>query len=610
MTSDLYEVRSNIYVLVLAADQPSPVAPELDDEKAASKAKPKETDAPSRTDEPRPASPKSRPPAVPLVAPALPTTVKVDLNGIGARVVALPLPSAAYVALTAGAHGALYFLVRADSGRYDDRAATLSRWTIEDKKTEKLAERIESIELSADGEKMLLGLSNRKPDTPLEPGSEESRPSYVVVPANVPVKAGEGALPLATLQVRVDPAAEWAQMYHEVWRIERAYFYDPHFHGAQTADDERRFEPYVAAIASRADLNYIFQEMLGAFSVGHLRGSGGAIPHARHVAGGLLGADYVARNGRYCLSKIYSGGDFNPREKAPLAQPGLNLDVGDCILAINGAEVLTSMDIQQPLEGTAEHPISLRIAPAGGGNARDVTVVPTASESSLRNIDWIESNRRKVDALSDGKLAYVYLPNTGADGFISFNRYYFAQTQKAGAIIDERFNAGGQIADYMVEVMKRHVEAYWAPRYGSIEHTPNAGIYGPKVMIANEISGSGGDALPWLFKQAQLGTLVGKRTWGGLVGIGEIPVLMDGGHVTSPSVAFFSPKGEWDVENHGVEPDVVVEQDPKAVADGHDPQLETAVSIALRELKEHPPAAPARPAYPDYHREGSAGTAR
>jgi tricorn protease len=498
----------------------------------------------------------------------------------------------------------LYFLVRSDPGRYDDRAAALSRWTLDDRKTEKLADRIENFELSADGEKMLLAVSNRKPDAPPPPAGEEPRPTWVIAPANVPLKAGDGVLSLAALQVRVDPAAEWMQMYHEVWRIERSYFYDPNFHGAPAQVDEHRYEPYVASIASRADLNYVFQEMLGEFSVGHLRGGGGAIPRAHRVPGGLLGADYVIRNNRYCLSKIYSGGDFNPLERAPLAQPGLNVRVGDCILAINGEELTGAVDIQQPLEGTAEHAITVRFSPGGGGGkARDVTVVPVGSEANLRHIDWIESNRRKVDQMSGGKLAYVYLPNTGAEGFANFNRYYFAQTQKQGAVIDERFNAGGQIADYIIEVMSRRVEAYWSPRYGRIEHTPNAAIYGPKVMIANEISGSGGDALPWLFKQAKLGTLVGKRTWGGLVGIGEIPVLMDGGRVTSPSVAFFSPKGEWDVENHGVDPDVTVEQDPKAVSEGHDPQLEAAVAIALRELAAHPPSEPARPAYPDYHRE-------
>ncbi|HXA34728.1 MAG TPA: PDZ domain-containing protein [Steroidobacteraceae bacterium] len=609
MSSDLYQVRSNIYSIVLSQDQASPIAPELDDEKAAGPKppKPKESDENPPAEEPGSArrvaargGAAGAPPAVPAPAPVAAT--KVDLSGIGSRVVALPLPAAAYVALSAGTHGSLYFLVRPDLARYDDRGATLSRWTLEDRKTEKLAERIENFELSADGEKMLLAVSNRKPDSPpAPPGADETKPTWIIVPANVPVKPGEGILSLAALQVRVEPAAEWAQMYREVWRIERAYFYDPNFHGADTAADERRFEPYAASIASRADLNYIFQEMLGEFSVGHLRGSGGAIPRAHRVPGGLLGADYVIRNNRFCLAKIYSGGEFNPLERAPLAQPGLNLSVGDCILAINGQELTAAVDIQQPLEGTADHAIALRVASGVGGKVRDVTVVPIASEASLRHIDWIESNQRKVDRLSSGKLAYVYLTNTGAEGFAAFNRYYFAQTQKQGAIIDERFNAGGQMADYIIEVMSRRIEAYWSPRYGRIEHSPNAGIYGPKVMIANEVSGSGGDALPWLFKQAKLGTLVGKRTWGGLVGIGEIPVLMDGGHVTSPSVAFFSPKGEWDVENHGVDPDVAVEQDPKAVSEGHDPQLEAAVAIALRELAAHPVAQPARPAYPDYH---------
>jgi tricorn protease len=245
--------------------------------------------------------------------------------------------------------------------------------------------------------------------------------------------------------------------------------------------------------------------------------------------------------------------------------------------------------------------ISLHVESADGKNGREISVTPIASEAGLRNIDWIEGNQRKVDELSGGKLAYVYLPDTGKGGFTNFNRYYFAQTDKQGAVIDERFNAGGQVADYFVEVMGRKLEAYWSPRYGNIEHTPNGAIYGPKVMIANEFSGSGGDALPWLFKQAKLGPLVGKRTWGGLVGIGPIPVLMDGGHVTSPSVAFFSPKGVWDVENHGVDPDVVVEQDPKAVSEGHDPQLEKAVAIAMEGMKDHSTVQPDRPAYPDYH---------
>ncbi len=595
MTSDLYEVTSNIYATVLAASQASPVAPELDDEKATVKAK-EGSDEPSKEAEAKSAdekSDKSRP------KPA-PKPVKIDLAGIENRIVALPLPAGSYKSLQTGLKGSLYFLEVPHAGRFGDPEAVLNRWMIEDRKTERLAERVLSYELSADGEKMLVESSSRNPNMPAAPGAG-GPPLRVIVPANAPVKPGEGTLSFADLQVHVDPHAEWQQMYHEVWRIERAYFYDPHFHGADTIAEEKRLEPYVRSIASRADLNYLFQEMLSPFSVGHLRGNGGAIPEARHIPGGLLGADYKVNGNRYCIAKIYTGGLFNPDAKAPLAQPGLNVNVGDCILTINGQDVTTEVDIQEPLEGTANHTILLRIGPADGANARDLDVVPVASEATLRNIDWIDSNQRKVDQLSGGKLAYVYLPDTAAGGFTNFNRYFMAQTDKQGAVIDERFNAGGQIADYIIEVLSRHIESYWSPRYGTIEHTPNAGIYGPKVMIVNEFAGSGGDAMPWLFKQAKLGPLVGKRTWGGLVGIGQIPVLMDGGHVTSPSVAFFSPKGEWDVENHGVDPDVVVDQDPKAVSEGHDPQLEKAVALALQQLAEHPNPEPRRPPYPVYH---------
>jgi tricorn protease len=596
MTSDLYQVTSNIYALTLAADTASPVAPEMDDEKAPSEEKAEGKKSDEKSADAKEASGDEKAKAKPAPKP-----VKVDLDGIEKRIVAMPLPAAVYRNLAAGLKGSLYFAEVSDSSRFSDRYATLSRWTPEERKTEKLAEHVETFELSANGEKMLLALGHPRPEgAEMPPGG--GKPTWVIVPANAPVKPGDGALSFADVKMRVDPHAEWAQMYHEVWRIERAFFYDPNFHGTNTAADEKKYEPYVESIASRADLNYIFQEMLSAFSVGHLRGNGGQIPDAKKVPGGLLGADYEIKNNRYCIAKIYTGGDFNPREKAPLAQPGLNVKLGDCIFNINGQELTADVDIQQRLEGTAGKVISLRIAGEDGKNPRDISVTPIASEAALRNVDWIESNQKKVDQLSGGKLAYVYLPDTGAGGFTNFNRYYFAQTDKRGAVIDERFNGGGQVADYFIEVLGRHIESYWAPRYGNVEHTPNAGIYGPKVMIANEFSGSGGDALPWLFKQAKLGPLVGKRTWGGLVGIGPIPVLMDGGHVTSPSVAFFSPKGEWDVENHGVEPDYVVEQDPKAVSEGHDPQLEKAVSLAMEELSKSPQPEVSKPAYPNYHK--------
>jgi tricorn protease len=615
MTSDLYQVNSSVYAVVLAAATPSPLAPELEDEKVGgdAKAEGKEGDSPdgdekakdtpkdSAKDTPKdPSRDATKESEAKSKPPAPPKPVKVDLAGIESRIVAMPFPPSVYLALATGPKGSLYLLDQPQSGRFAEAGATLTRWTLEERKPEKLADHLEAFELTADGKKMLLGISNRKPESDGPGGG--GPPSWYIVPANVPFKPGEGQLSFADVKLRIDPPAEWNQMYHEVWRIERAYFYDPHFHGTDTVADEKRLQPYVASIASRAELNYIFQEMLTAFSVGHLRGNGGAIPEAQHVAGGLLGADYVVKDNRYCFSKIYTGGSFNPRIKAPLAQPGLNVSVGDCILAINGQDVTAAEDLQQPLDGAAGRLISLRIASADGKNPRDINVTPVATEAQLRNIDWIETNQRKVDQLSGGKLAYVYLPDTSVGGFTNFNRYYFAQTDKQGAVIDERFNSGGQVADYFVEVMKRQIESYWSPRYGPINHTPNAGIYGPKVMIANEFSGSGGDALPWLFKHGNIGPLVGKRTWGGLVGIGNIPVLMDGGHVTSPSFGFFSPKGEWDVENHGVDPDYSVEQDPKLVSEGHDPQLEKAVALALQELARHPVKPVERPAFPNYHK--------
>ena len=603
MTSDLYQVTSSIYSLALTAKTPSPVAPESDDEKSAAEAKEKakenaDATPAGKTGEEKTEA-KEHPNTPEKTAPPKPTEIDLagmSVNAIGVRIAALPLPPRDYSDLATGKPGTIYFVEIPVSGRFGNGAGMLSRFVLEGRKTEKLADNINAFELSADGEKMLLTSMGGEGAAQ----SGRSAPHLVIVPANAPAKPGEGTVSLSEVEVKVDPPAEWRQMYHEIWRIERAFFYDPHFHGVNTVAEEQRFEPYVESVAARSDLNYIFQEMLTGFSVGHLRGHGGAIPEGQHVGGGLLGADYTITNNHYCFSKIYAGSTWSPEVKAPLGQPGLNVRSGECILGINGQPLSASTDIQQPLEGTAGQAVTLKLGDANGANTRDITVIPVGNESQLRNLEWIDSNQRKVDQLSGGKLAYVYLPDTGGGGFTNFNRYYMAQTNKQGAVIDERFNGGGQVADYIIEVLGRHIESYWSPRYGAIEHTPNAGIYGPKVMIINEPAGSGGDAMPWLFKHNNLGQLVGKRTWGGLVGIGNIPVLMDGAEVTSPSVAFFSPAGQWDVENHGVDPDIIVEQDPKEVAAGHDPQLERAVAVAMEELAKHPQAQPQRPAYPDY----------
>jgi len=625
MSSDEFEVTRYVYGLALAADTPSPIAPQSEDEKTPEERKKEaekeggkegdkekekdkrisgDKDAANKpaTDEDHDKKANSEKPEKSKATEA-PKPVKVDLDHLEDRAVALPIPAASYSSVTAGKEGVLYLMQGLD--RFGgERGQTLTRFVLKTKKSEKLAEHIASFDLSFDGEKMLLEMPQEEPEG--QQDANRPAPTFLIVPADAPIKPGEGKLDLSKMNVHVDPRAEWRQMYHEIWQIERSYFYDPHYHGVNPDAEEAKYKPYLDQVGSRSDLNYLFQEMLGDFSIGHLRGFGGTIAHPNRVPGGLLGADYEIADGHYRIKRIYTGEHWNPRAHAPLAEPGLKVKEGDFILTVGGQQLNGSDDIQRLLEGTAGTQVVLKVASdASGKDAHEITVTPIGDELALRNLAWIESNRRKVDQLSGGKLAYVYLPDTAMGGLTNFNRYYFAQLDKQGAVIDERFNSGGQAADYIINAMKRTLMSWWAPRYGEIYRTPEASILGPKVMMINEFSGSGGDAMPWYFRQAKLGPLVGKRTWGGLVGIGGIPTLMDGGQVTSPSFGFFNPEGQWEVENHGVPPDYEVDMDPKPVSEGRDPQLEKAVSLALEELAQHPTPEPHKPAYPNYNRHGS-----
>jgi tricorn protease len=392
-------------------------------------------------------------------------------------------------------------------------------------------------------------------------------------------------------------------MYREVWRIQRDFFYDPNFHGLNIKATEEKYRPYLENLSSRNDLNYLFQEMLGNMTVGHHNSGGGDSPTPTRYTGGLLGADYTIENGRYRFARIYDGENWNPGLFAPLTQPGVNVQVGEYLLAVNGREVKATDNIYSFFQETAGKQIIIKVGPSPDGKgAREVTVVPTASENGLRNLAWIEGNRRKVSELSGGKLAYVYLPNTGGAGYTNFNRYYFAQIDKQGAVIDERFNGGGSAADYIIDYMRRPLMNYWSTREGEDFATPVASIYGPKTMIINEYAGSGGDLMPWLFRQAKVGTLVGKRTWGGLVGIYNYPVLIDGGTVTAPRVAFRNAQGELDIENKGVAPDIEVDLDPRLWRAGHDVQLEKAVEVTLNALRANPMTTPAHGGFPNYQK--------
>jgi tricorn protease len=431
--------------------------------------------------------------------------------------------------------------------------------------------------------------------------------------ANAPAggaRPGTQALRLEAMAVRIDPLAEWKQMYHEAFRLERDFFYDPGFHGYDLKAAEKRYEPYLEGIGARVDLNYLFEEALGGLTVGHLRVGGGDFAEVRRVPVGLLGADYRVENGRYRFSRVYDGENWNPQLRAPLTQPGVNVVAGEYLLAVNGREVRGTDEVYSFFEDAANRSVRLRVGPdPGGAGSREVTVVPVASELSLRNLAWVEENRRKVDQLSKGRLAYIYLPDTSVGGYTFFNRYFFPQAGKEGAVVDERFNSGGTMTDYILTYLQRRLLNYRTTRDGEDTTWPVSLIAGPKALIINEYAGSGGDAMPFHFRELGIGPLIGKRTWGGLVGFyGPQEQLMDGGVVSTPSRGFWTPRGDWEVENHGIAPDIEVELDPHAVREGHDPQLEKTVEVLLADLERHPIPAHKKPPYPLYQ-SGQASTA-
>jgi tricorn protease len=631
-------VTRSAYVVVLRKDLPSPLAPESDEEKITEEQK---TNNPEDKGEPRPGPSPTATPA-PLqdagiaervgiesgmaadgnapesatetesqqepvqggvaarggAAAKKPEPVRIDFDGIDQRVLALPVPARNYVWMREGKTGTLFILEGATGP--DVQGFILHRFELSKRKVEKVTEGVTSFDLSANGEKMLLQLGGGGGGGQ---GGGQSGGRWLIVSATQPLKPGEGQINTSTLEVRVDPRAEWRQMYREAWRIQRDFFYDPNFHGLDIAATEKRYAPYVEGLAHRADLNYLLQESLGNMVVGHHNVGGGDTPTVANVPGGLLGADYRIESGRYRFARIFNGENWNPNLRAPLTQPGVQVRVGEYLLAVNGRELRASDNIYSFFEGTGNKQTLIKVGPsADGAGAREVTVVPVTSESGLRNLAWIEGNRRKVSEMTGGRVAYVYLPNTSVGGYTNFNRYYFAQIDKEAAVIDERFNGGGTAADYFIDYMRRPLMNYWATREGADFTTPVGAIYGPKVMLIDGYSSSGGDALPWYFRRAKIGPLVGKRTWGGLVGIYDYPQLIDGGSVTAPRVAFYSPEGGWEVENAGVAPDVEVELDPQAWRAGRDTQLEKAVEVVMEALRRNPLPAPRKPAYPNYHK--------
>ncbi len=581
-------VTASVYVVVLSRTEASPLAPESDDEKKAEAKK----DEPKKDDAKKDDQDKDQDKSANKVE------VKVDLENIGQRILPLPMPARRYIGLAAGKAGVVYAAEGPAPGTPEPFAVAVHRFDLNKRKTDTVLRGVSNVQVSFTGEKLLYQQGDKWTiaDAPAPPADSSDGP---------PAKPGnEKALKTAELEVKVDPAAEWKQMFHEAWRIERDFFYDPHYHGLDIEAAEERYGAYLSGLASRDDLNYLFTEMLGNITVGHMFLRGGDRPEVKHVSTGLLGADYKIENGRYRFAHVYNGENWNPDTKAPLTQPGVNVTAGDYLLAVNGRELHAADNIYSFFEATAGKTVLLRVgADPGGANAREVKVVPVDNESGLRHLEWMEENRRKVDQATNHRVAYVYMPDTSVGGYTNFMRYFFAQVDKDAVIVDERFNHGGALATDIIEYLERKPMSVGTTRDGADFVQPQGAIFGPKVMIINEFAGSGGDAMPWYFKRAGVGKLVGERTWGGLVGLNGFPELMDGGVVFAPNAAIWNPNGTFDVENRGVAPDIEVQLDPAAVRRGRDPQLEKAIEVVMQELAANPPPQFKRPPYPNYQKK-------
>lgn len=557
--------RRSAYLVVLSADEPSPLLPESSEEPGAPPA-------------PAPARPRADS-GVRVETPAARVVVRIDEQGIRQRILTIGIPAGDFSNLTAGAAGSFFYTEpETPATGAAGGSLKLQRYQLKERAAAAFLDGVRSYNLSADKKKVLYS------------AGVGAAARWGAVSTERAAKVGDGPLNVAQMEMWVDPRVEWAAIFRESWRTQRDFFYDARMHGADWQGVLAKYSALLPYVRHRADLGYLVAQTGGELGVGHSYLAGrGDEPAETPVSVGLLGADYTVENGHYRIHRIYTGENWNPDLRAPLSEPGVHVSIGDYLLEVNGQPLAPPMNVYEPFAGTAGHQVVIRVngAPTLEGS-RLVTVIPVPSENGLRTRAWIEDNRRKVDELSGGRLAYVWLPNTSTPGYAAFTRYFYAQQNKDGAIIDERYNHGGFVADYIVNELDRKQMGYFAMRDGQPWTSPGAGMYGPKVMLINESAGSGGDALPFYFRQRQLGPLVGTRTWGGLVGTTGTPPTIDGGGITAPSLAFYNLKGEWAIENEGVAPDIEVENTATDVINGHDPQLERAVQEAMRLLQQSP----------------------
>jgi tricorn protease len=580
MTSQERPYRAGLYAMVLATDGKSPVLAGNGDENEdedEDESKDEDKGKDDAKDEADDKSPETR----------------IDLQGLSSRIVALPVAESNYGNLAVVKGGDLFYIKSAQPGisvelpgTEEGAASELMRFEFKEKEAKSVLQGVTGFVLSAKGTHVIINKAD---------GS--------IAVAEISDKLEPESLSLAGLKVQVNPLEEWTQIFDEAWRMEKEYFYADNMHGLDWQAVYDRYRPLVDHLGRREDLTTLMVEMIAEIQAGHNRTGGGDIHREKGTKTGLLGANLRIDQGRYQIAKIYNGENWNPFIKAPLATPGNEAREGEYILAVNGHDLSSADNIFNALQGTEGSQVTLRVGPkANGRDARDIVVEPVGSERMMRLWSWVESNRQAVAKATNGRVGYVYLPNTAGAGYTFFNRMFFAQVDKEAIIIDERSNAGGQAANYITEVLSRKHLSGWKDRDGQFYNTPAGAIHGPKVMLIDQDAGSGGDYLPYSFRELGIGKLIGTRTWGGLIGIATNPRLMDGGYLTVPFFRFFDTSNNWSVENEGVAPDMEVLLDPIATNKGRDTQLEAAIAEVLLQLEGFespiPKQAPALPTEP------------
>ncbi len=513
--------------------------------------------------------------------------VEIDFEGFEQRVVRLPIQAGTIGALQAVKDKLVFCrYLPAGATKPDEPSGTLLYYDLQEREEKTVISGIDSYDVSADGKKVLY----------------KSKSTYGIIDLAENKKVGDGKIASDKLQAWIKPHEEWQQIFTEAWRVQRDFFYDPNMHGLDWNTIKQRYEVLLPYVMDREDLNYVIGEMIAELNASHTYVRGGDLEEPEKISVGLLGCDFEldTENNAYRIKKIYEGAAYDAEARSPLREPGIEVNEGDYLLAVNGQKVDTAKDPWAAFQGLADEVVMLTIHSSPDMNdARQVYVKPASSDFSLRYLAWVESNRQKVQQATNNRVGYIYVPDTGRNGQNELVRQFIPQRTKEALIIDERFNSGGQIPDRFIELLNRPIYNYWARRDHRDWQTPFVAHTGPKVMIVNGWAGSGGDAFPYYFRKAGLGSLIGTRTWGGLIGISGNPRPIDGGFVSAPTFGLWSTQGNWEVEGYGVQPDYEIENAPHEMVAGRDPQLEKAIEVITARLEKEPPQRPQKPAYPD-----------